>query len=79
MESNILEKKINILMENEDGKLCLVEVDDYNELVNDYNDAYAAKVFFASCDGQPINPYAYHDFLSLTKHIRNEIMCQKQK
>ena len=79
MKRNVLKKKINILIENEDGEICLIEADDYNEIINDYNGPYSSKVFFASYAGEPINPHAYQDFLSLAKYIRNEFCLKEQR
>ena len=78
MESKFLKKKINILTENTNGEMYLLEADDYNELVNDYHGersvipALNARVYFASYNSKPINPYAYTDFASCVKYIREE-------
>ena len=80
MECKFLEKKINILTENADGALYVLQGDEYNELVNDWNGecnyvpANDAKIFFASYCGEPINPYVYTDFQSLLQYIRNECL-----
>ena len=80
MERNFLNKKIHILTENADGNLYMLEANDYNELVNDwsgdrnYVPAHDAKVYFASYNGKPINPYAYTDFESLVRHMRAELV-----
>lgn len=80
-----LEKKIHILTENADGNLYVLEADDYNELVNDWNGdcncvpANDAKIFFASYNGEPINPYMYADFQSLLQYIRNECCYKWEK
>ena len=77
IQCQFLKKRIQILIENVDGNLYMLEADDYNELVNDWNGdceyvpANDAKVFFASYNGQPINPYMYTDFQSLLRYIRN--------
>lgn len=78
MERNLLKKRINILAENSDGEMYMIEVDDYNDIVNDFRGERSfvpsndAKIYFASLDGKPINPYAYKDFLTLVQHIREE-------
>ena len=77
---NMLNKKINILTQNADGELYLLEADNYNFIVNDYHGdceyvpANDAKVYFASYDGEPINPYMYTDFLSLMQYIRDNLV-----
>ncbi len=79
MECKFLDKRIHIITEDAYGNLYMLEADNYNELVNDRNGDHCfipeddAKVYFASYDGNPINPYAYKDFLSLAKHIRVEL------
>lgn len=77
IQCQFLKKKIQILTENVNGEMYMLEADDYNEIVNDWMGdcdhvpANDAKVFFASYDGQPINPYMYTDFQSLLRYIRN--------
>ena len=71
MKSNFIKSKIFILTENANSELYSIEVNDYNEIVNDWYDdcnfvpANDAKVYFASYNGKPINPYLYKDFVSL--------------
>ena len=85
MQCNFLKKKIQILTENMDGEMYMLESDDYNELVNDWMGdcnfvpANDAKVFFASYCGKPITPYAYTDFQSLLRYIRNECFGKWEK
>ena len=80
MECKHFEKKICILTENVDGSLYMLEADDCNELVNDwsgdcnYVPANDATVFFASYNGKPINPYAYTDFVSLVRYMREKMV-----
>lgn len=84
VQHNFLEKKIYILAENTDGRLCMLEADDYNELVTVYGDHSRvppgnAKVFFASYCGKPISPYVYSDFLSLLQYISRECCYKWEK
>ena len=71
IQCNFLKKKIQILTENVEGEMYMLEADDYHELRDDWEEgcnyvpSNDAKVFFASYDGKPINPYAYTDFCSL--------------
>ena len=76
MKSNFIKSRIFILTENAEGELYTIETDDYNEIVNDWNGdckfipANDAKVYFASYDGVPVNPYMYSDFVSLVTYLR---------
>lgn len=80
IQCNMLNKKINILTENADGELYMLEADNYNFIINDYLGdcnyvpANDAKVYFASYDGEPINPYMYTDFLSLMRYISDNLV-----
>lgn len=85
MKSNFIKSKIFILTENADGELYSIETDEYNDIVNDwYGDckfvpANDAKVYFATYDGVPVNPYLYNDFISLIDCLRDlDINRQKQ-
>ena len=55
----------------------MLETDNYNFIINDlygnrsYVPANDARVYFASYDGVPINPYFYTDFESVLKYIKN--------
>ena len=77
IQCNMLNKKINILTKNANGELYVLETDNYNFIINDYHGdcdyvpANDARVYFASYDGVPINPYFYTDFESVLKYIRN--------
>ena len=76
MKSNFIKSKIFILTENADGELYSIETDEYNDIVNDwYGDckfipSNDARVFFATYDGVPVNPYLYNDFISLVDCLR---------
>ena len=76
MKSNFIKSKIFILTENSDGELYSIETDEYNDIVNDYYGeckfipANDAKVYFASYNGVPVNPYLYNDFVSLVECLR---------
>lgn len=76
MKSNFIKSKICILTENVEGELYFIETDDCNDIVNDWNGdckfvpANDAKVYFASYDCSPINPYLYSDFVSLVTYLR---------
>lgn len=62
--------------ENVNGDLYSIETDEYNDIVNDYYGeckfipANDAKVYFASYNGVPVNPYLYNDFVSLVECLR---------
>lgn len=79
MERTPLKAKINILTEDTAGNLYLLEANDFNEIVNDWNGDRCfvpeadAKVYFATCDGKPVSPYVYKDFMSLMGYIRVRI------
>lgn len=72
-----IEGNISILTENADGNIYLIEVDTLDQLLNDWDGecntvpANDAKVFFASFNGIPVNPYFYTDFESLLKYLEN--------
>lgn len=73
---NIYDHLIVILTQNAAGELYIIVSDDYNEIVNDWNGECCyvpendARVFFASYNGTPINPYLYSDFVSCMQYIR---------
>ncbi len=72
-----IEGNISILTENTDGNIYLIEVDTLNELLDDWNGecntvpANDAKVYFASVNGIPVNPYNYNDFETLLNYLKN--------
>ena len=76
MKSNFIKSRIFILTENAEGELYTIETDDYNDIINDWNGdckfvpANDAKVYFASHNGVPVNPYLYNDFSSLIECLR---------
>lgn len=84
IKSNVIKAKIFILTETADGELYSIETDGYNELVNYwYGESSSvltdnAKVFFASYNGVPVNPYLYSDFTSLVTCLR-EIELSNEK
>ena len=66
-----------IVTENVDGEIYLIESKYIQDIVDDWmgdcnfvpsNDA---KVFFASWNNEPINPYKYTDFESLIKYLQS--------
>lgn len=66
-----------ILTENADGELYLIRVKYLQDCLIDWKDKCKfvpcndAKVFFASWNGQPINPHHYTDFESLLRLFEN--------
>ena len=64
-----------IITENADGELYVIKTKYIMDLVNDWNDkcyvvpANDARVFFASWNGKPINPYEYTNFESLMVYL----------
>lgn len=64
-----------IITENANGELYVIKTKYIMDLVNDWNDkcyvvpANDARVFFASWNGKPINPYEYTDFKSLIVYL----------
>jgi len=66
---------IVIVTESVDGEIYCIEADEVVDLINDWNDeclvvpANDAKVFFASINGKPINPYLFTDFESLMGYL----------
>lgn len=66
-----------IVTENVDGGIYLIESKYIQDIVDDWmgdcnfvpsNDA---KVFFASWNNEPINPYKYTDFESLVRYLQS--------
>ena len=66
-----------IVTENVDGEIYLIESKYIQDVVDDWmgdcnfvpsNDA---KVFFASWNNEPINPYKYTDFESLVRYLQS--------
>lgn len=64
---------IVIVTESVDGEVYCIEVDNLNDLIDDWNGtctavpANDARVFFASINGIPVNPHLYTDFESFLK------------
>ena len=84
MKSNFIKSKIFRLTENVDGDLYSIETDEYNDIVNDYYGeckfipANDAKVYFASYNGVPVNPYLYNDFVSLVECLRELDLSKRE-
>lgn len=66
---------MTVLTENVDGKLYLIEAKSFREILDDWNGecrfvpANDARVFFASYNEEPVNPYCYTDFESLLRYM----------
>ena len=66
-----------IVTENTDGEIYLIDSKYIQDIADDWNGecnfvpANDAKVFFASWNNQPINPYLYTDFESLLKYLQD--------
>ena len=69
-----------IITENADGEMYVIKAKYIQDVIDDWNGdchyipANDAKVFFASWNGKPINPYDYTDFESLIRYLSN--LCQ---
>lgn len=80
MQTNVIKSGIYVVTENADGVLYTIETDVFNEIVNDWNGncecvpANDAKVYFASYNGTPINPYLYNDFITCMQYIRTLVI-----
>lgn len=78
MKTKFIKEKICIITEV-DGKLYCIKANDYNGIVNIYNGDRKnipndnARVYFASYNGIPLNPYMYTDFISCMQYIRKLI------
>lgn len=68
-----------IVTENTDGEIYLIESKYIQDIVDDWKGdcnfvpSNDAKVFFASWNNEPINPYSYTDFESLIRYLQNLI------
>ncbi len=66
-----------ILTENAMGNMYLIRAKYLQDIIDDWNGgcnfvpANDAKVFFASYNGRPINPYEYADFESLLRYLKD--------
>ena len=64
-----------IVTENVDGEMYVIKAKYIQDVIDDWNadcnyvPANDAKVFFASWNGKPINPYDYTDFESLIRYL----------
>lgn len=79
MERTPLTAKICILTETQAGEKYLLKANSFNEVANDWHGTRDfvpeadAKVYFATLEGEPINPYAYKDFSTLMSYIREKL------
>lgn len=68
-----------ILTENVDNELYLIQARCFQDIVDDWNGecqfvpANDARVFFASYNGEPVNPYCYTDFESLLEYMADSL------
>jgi len=76
MNCNFLNgKMINILTENANGEMYVLEADSLEELFADWNNECAyvpsndEKIYFASYNGNVVNPDLYTNFENLLKHL----------
>ena len=66
-----------IVTENTDGEIYLIESKYIQDIVDDWKGdcnfvpSNDAKVFFASWNNEPINPYVYTDFESLVRYLQS--------
>lgn len=64
-----------IVTENADGEIYLIKSKYLQDILDDWRGdcdfvpANDARVFFASWNGQPINPHLYTDFESLIRYL----------
>lgn len=69
-----------IVTRNEWGELYVITAEYFQDILDDWNGdcnfipANNAPVFFAAWNSKPINPYCYHDFLSLLEYMKKELM-----
>ena len=76
VETLMFNNETVIVTENVDGAMYLIKSKYIRDIVNDWkNDcnfcpANDAKVFYASYNGKPINPYLYTDFESLMRLLK---------
>lgn len=68
-----------IVTENADGRMYILRAKYIQDILDDWNGdcefvpSNDARVFFAAWNGKPINPYAYTDFESLLKLLRDKL------
>ncbi len=68
-----------IVTENADGRMYILRAKYIWDILDDWNGdcefvpSNDARVFFAAWNGKPINPYAYTDFESLLKLLRDKL------
>ena len=71
-----------IVTENVDGEMYVIKAKYIQDVIDDWNNdciyipANDAKVFFASYNRKPINPYDYTDFESLMHYLSE--LCQRK-
>lgn len=72
-------KKIAILTLSSSGEICLIETDHIDSLIKDrfgyckFSPSINSKVFFASLNGVPVNPYFYTNYPSLLDYLETAI------
>ena len=75
----IFENSTIIVTENADGEMYLIKAKYFQDILDDWNvdcnfvPSNDAKVFFASWNGETINPYEYTDFESLIVLLKNKL------
>lgn len=71
------DKKICIVTEDANGQPYVITADDYNEIVNDcrgerkFAPRDCARVYFATYNDEPVNPYMYDNFSSCVMYIKS--------
>lgn len=70
---NFCENGVTIVTESTDGEIYMITSEYIQDILDDWNGdcnfvpSNDARVFFASWNGSPLNPYDYSDFESLLK------------
>ena len=73
--TNVLDKKVVIIVKNADGTLYTIEADFIKNVIDDWSGIKSfvpedcARVLFASVNQVPISPYRYTDFESLIEPL----------
>jgi len=68
IQTTIIGEHTVIVTENVNGEMYLIKARHFQDILDDWEGecefvpANYARVFFASCNGRPVDPYSYTDF-----------------
>ena len=81
IQTTIIGEHTVIVTENVNGEMYLIKAMNFHDILDDWEGecefvpANDARVFFASCNGRPVDPYSYTDFESLLIYLKECLAC----